>query len=254
MSPESIRKINCIYMCRVFRVSGLDRDSPVFSLTISPVDPVAFPETLRICRVQHTLNTAESSDHECCHVGKSNRIHSNSIVALFVGRKQELQAFQDVLQMDCPFRFLTIHSDGEGGIGKTQFSYRCRRICESHPEITLFTKGFVDFYQTESRTHLGVMRQIVSNLKRTFLNLISRCKPTRKQAIKANARNSSKVETTFQKEFAIFSENTSNGDYCLFFDTYEAIPGTEIIRNGKNAQKLRFFSLAGNPIFPGIAT
>ncbi len=68
------------------------------------------------------------------------RIHQlHQLYLLVVSRNS--QALQDVLQMDCPFRFLTIHSDGEGGIGKTQLLLQMQAYCESHPEITLLRKS-----------------------------------------------------------------------------------------------------------------
>lgn len=191
-------------------------------------------------------------------MSENQTVFTRTPSALFVGRKQELQAFQDVLQMDCPFRFLTIHSDGEGGIGKTQLLLQMQAYCESHPEITLFTKEFVDFYQTESRTHLGVMRQIVSNLGKEHFSEFNQQMQAYQETSDQSERQElfTKVETTFQKEFAIFSENTSNEKFIvLFFDTYEAIPGTEIIRNGKKRAEITVFShWLETQFFPGIAT
>ena len=178
--------------------------------------------------------------------------------ALFVGREQELQDFQNALRLDFPSNFLTIHSDGEGGIGKTQLVLRMQEYCKSHPGTTIFTKELIDFYQTESRSHLGVMRQIVANLGKKYFPEFNQRMQTYQKTSDPSERQElfTKVEATFRQEYATFSENTAPGKFIvLFFDTYEMIQGPEIRINGEKFAEITVFShWLETQFFPGIAT
>jgi len=59
---------------------------------------------------------------------------------IFVGRRKELERFNDLLSRTGEPHILSVHTDGKGGIGKTQLLLQMQKICESRPDV-IYTKS-----------------------------------------------------------------------------------------------------------------
>ena len=55
---------------------------------------------------------------------------------LFIGRKQELKNFASILKPESNIRVFSIHTDGKGGIGKTQL------LLHMQKEMARFSEGW----------------------------------------------------------------------------------------------------------------
>lgn len=146
---------------------------------------------------------------------------------LFVGREQELALFQEMLSPEAEIDLFNLHTDGDGGIGKTQLLLRMQAQCASQPGKVVFSKSLIDFYNTGIRSKLGVMQEIVSNMGSAnfpeFQKLVQRYHET----VDVSERTGllARLEKTFGQDYVGFSEQVkAKGQVIvLFFDTYEFI-------------------------------
>jgi tetratricopeptide (TPR) repeat protein len=175
---------------------------------------------------------------------------------LFVGRKDERDQFKRFLMLESPVNILSIHTNGEGGIGKTQLVLRMKEDCQTLPNV-IFAKDLIDFYHTESRFRHGVMRQIATNLNAVnfpeFSELIQKFQAT--EDIGERQELFPRVEEAFRKDYASFAAKRKDEKeiVVLFFDTYEAIQGSEITVNGqKQAETTGFSRWIETQLFPHI--
>jgi hypothetical protein len=155
-------------------------------------------------------------------MSEPNKVKSD----VFVGRENELQRFRHILTPESKVHIFNIHTNGGGGIGKTQLLLQMQKICKNRPNIVYGNK-LIDFYHTENHSKLGVMEQITQNLEREqfseFESLTKEYRET-EDAIsrKELLRN---IEAVFFKEYKRVSEKTAGGKkvIVLFFDTYEVV-------------------------------
>lgn len=169
---------------------------------------------------------------------------------IFIGREEELALFKKILNPKSDIHILNIYSTGPdgigvGGIGKTQLLLHMQNICRNLPHVT-YSRHIIDFYDTESRTKTGVLRQIVENLNpKRFPRFVELCS-VYEQAKTGEERKalSPQVEETFRKEYAEFSK--INNIVVLFFDTYESIRGTDATEHSKWLEKSLFPYLNDN--------
>ena len=85
---------------------------------------------------------------------------------IFVGREQEIAAFEQVLDSQNGSQWM-INVHGPGGIGKTQLLHKFVKIVEERKaqgDDWLVTKEFVDLYWTENRRTLGMLKNIADQL------------------------------------------------------------------------------------------
>jgi uncharacterized membrane protein (DUF106 family) len=133
---------------------------------------------------------------------------------LFVGREDELKLFRKMLAGESSTRILNIH--GEAGIGKTHLLKRMQKLCaDEFPDKVVVANEIIDFYDIESRSRLGVMRQIVANLgDHHFIQF----------------GNTGK-ESAFQREYSTLAIAAQGKQIVLFFDSYEYIQRIGTIAN-----------------------
>jgi hypothetical protein len=144
---------------------------------------------------------------------------------LFIGRKEELKRFEEILEPNSGIHVLNIHSDGVGGIGKTQLLIQMRNICKNISDLRC-AKEIIDFYHTESRTKTGVMRQIADSLNAENFPYVGQLISEYNQATGEERKEFfSKLQDIFQEEYAKFSNQY--GITVIFFDSYELIRGKD---------------------------
>lgn len=175
---------------------------------------------------------------------------------LFVGRQKEREQFKHFLAPESRVNILSIHTDGDGGIGKTQLVLRMQKDCKSFPNV-VFAKDLIDFYHTESRSRHGVMRQIASNLGAENFPEFGKLLQDYQVTVDISERQElfPKVEEAFQRDYFSFSARMKDDRkiIVLFFDTYEVIQGSEIIVNGqKQAETTEFSQWIETQLFPHI--
>lgn len=163
--------------------------------------------------------------------------------SMFVGRSWERKDFRQLLEPDSKIRILHIHTKGEGGIGKTRLLKRMQEDCQQFPNV-FCVKDFIDFYDTESHSKHGVMRQIVANLgSDNFLGFNQKIQASQMtQDASKRPMLIGEAEEDFWREFNAFAGRVQQKKrlIVLFFDTYEVVQN-EIIHNGiKEAETTEF--------------
>lgn len=146
---------------------------------------------------------------------------------LFIGRAQELARFHALL-MATGLTVLNIHTNGDGGIGKTQLLRRMQQACAAMPERVAFTAELIDFYHTESRSRVGVLLQIAANFGyREFPDFVGLAAQYH-DAIDVSKREEllPQIEEAFRRNYREFSARVYHERQAiivLFFDTYEVV-------------------------------
>ncbi len=150
---------------------------------------------------------------------------------VFVGRQQELERFKTLLTPEAEIHILNIHTNGDGGIGKTQVLLRMKESCRSVHKNVVCTEELIDFYHTESRSRVGVMQQIAENLGGADFPEFKKYVTHYQDTLDVSARKQSfpKLEDAFRKEYKAFSSQmkAQGKSIVLFFDTYEFIQNVE---------------------------
>ena len=177
---------------------------------------------------------------------------------LFVGREKELQLFEKVIAPNSKVNILNVHTDGKGGVGKTQLLLKMQERCAELEERVVFSSELIDFYHTESHTRIGVMLQIVENLGSEnfpgFTTLIGQY-----QTILDASKRTELLpitESVFQKEYTAFARQLKDKEkktIVLFFDTYEAIQGTKVESGIHLEEGYDFSHWLETELFPALA-
>lgn len=153
---------------------------------------------------------------------------------LFIGRTTELEIIEEILTPESNFQILAIHTDGEGGIGKTKLLSKVLEHCQTTDYIVSTTE-FIDFYETESRSKIGVMQQIAkrlgtkdfSSFENLVIDYLEQKDPSKR------SRMLKKAYETFEAGYANFVRAQENKVIAIFLDTYEFIQRTPIEIEGK---------------------
>jgi len=151
---------------------------------------------------------------------------------LFIGRTRELARFHALLASP-GLTVLNIHTNGDGGIGKTQLLRRMQQVCAAMPERVAFTAELIDFYHTESRSRVGVMLQIATNFGlREFPDFVGLAAQYH-DAIDVSKREEllPQIEEAFRRNYREFSariHHERQAVIVLFFDTYEVVQQGEV--------------------------
>ena len=151
--------------------------------------------------------------------------------SIFVGREKELKHFEDEFLFHPGAFILNIHTEGDGGVGKTQLLLKMLDICHtkySERIITNAKEELIDLYHTENRSRTGIIKQIIrilgdehfSDTKESLGKYLQT-----KDSSEPEHLFQSKVLKKFREEYRLFADNAARNkkNIVLFFDTYEAI-------------------------------
>lgn len=150
---------------------------------------------------------------------------------IFVDRKKELEQFKEFLAPSFKNYILNIHTNGDGGIGKTQLLLQMQKICKERTDTIFYTKKLIDFYHTEARTKIDVMRLVTESLgKEVFVDFNKKIEVYKQSQDREEIRNLiQELEDIFFGEYFDF-EKRIDKIIVLFFDTYEVIQETDFSR------------------------
>ena len=88
--------------------------------------------------------------------------------SIFIGRKQEFEAFEQLRETD-DIRLLNIHSEHEGGLGKTQLALRfCQKLMPDESPVPS-SEALIDMQDTRCRSKIGILQRIADCLDVTPL-------------------------------------------------------------------------------------
>lgn len=177
--------------------------------------------------------------------------------SIFVGRQKELEQFKDHF-LFTPEKFvLNIHTNGDGGVGKTQLLLQMQKMCR----ITLANKvvvgnELIDFYHTESRSKIGIVQQVIKYIgEESFPQLV-------KQIHRYNLTEDSSERNyfihqllyTLKMEYEKFAGemNRDGKNIVFFFDTYEVIQFVD--GRKENGEGTVFSKWLESDFFPILAT
>lgn len=156
---------------------------------------------------------------------------------IFVGRTSELEHFEQILTSPAPVKILNIHTNGDGGVGKTQLLLRMQAHCRERLALRVFlAEKLIDFYDTRSRTKVGVIQQIAENVGIEhfpgFQQLSAHYQEGHLDALERE-QLLTKLQEVFSKEYKNFARTIANQNkiIVLFFDTYEFIQGSQALQN-----------------------
>ncbi|MCI5148149.1 MAG: hypothetical protein D3916_01875 [Candidatus Electrothrix sp. MAN1_4] len=146
----------------------------------------------------------------------------------FVGRKKELAYFEDNFLFYSDSFILNLHTNGDGGFGKTKLLQKMLELCRStHLDKVISSDELIDFYYTEARSKAGIIEQIINKLGIDhFSNVIRQLEKYRR------TKDSSERQyllddavTALRKDYAVFAALSERAGkiIILFFDTYEVI-------------------------------
>ncbi len=165
-----------------------------------------------------------------------NEIKRDGLVKseFFTNREYELNKIIEFLSNDNDTKVLCIHTKNLGGIGKTKLIQRVMAECRgSYKDRLLCPESLIDFYHTEARSRMGIMRLIAEGVGdpeidfQTFYDTYK--KLAQEENIEDNAQLFINAEKSFFEDFKSVT-NRLNKTIALFFDTYEMIQEAELSR------------------------
>lgn len=156
------------------------------------------------------------------------RSYDRVLSDLFIGREYEIETFSHFLK-NIKRNAFTIHTNGEGGIGKTQLLKKYQDICKYSKCI--YTKNLIDMYHSDSRGKIDMMRLIAENLSvedfKDFKNILKRYSEASTE--KERRALISELERSFDECYQDIGGKDDRA-VVLFFDTYEVIQGGDFSR------------------------
>jgi hypothetical protein len=173
--------------------------------------------------------------------------------SLFVDRKKERSQL-DAFLKEPEFFVWNIHTNGEGGIGKTQVLIKLLEHCNiKHAEQVLPGKELIDIYHTESRSKAGIVKQVIRTLEHAA-NFESLKKELKKYQDTEDSSERQFLLEQILNNFArqydeIATKAKAAGKIIvLFFDTYEVIQSIQ----EKNAEPTEFSTWFESEFLPCI--
>ena len=173
----------------------------------------------------------------------------------FVGREGELKDFENEFLFRSGSFILNIHTDGQGGVGKTQLLQQMLKICRSkYADKMISCDELIDFYYTESRSKAGIIDQIIRRLGVDYF-------PNVAEQIEKYYQTKDHSEqqyilddavTSLRRNYEVFAAlwEQSGKIIILFFDTYEVI---QFIDKDKNiAERSDFSEWLEKELFPAL--
>lgn len=174
---------------------------------------------------------------------------------LFVGRERERAAFRELLDPESKQNVLYIHSDGQGGLGKTWLLQKIIGENKANPDI-LMTDPLIDFYHTENRRTSGVRRSIMDRLGEApfeeFRKVEDEFNQARRRGLSAEAVDGLRVR--MDEQFILDCCELAKNKRCvLVFDTFERVQrekvGDWLLNTLDNRVKGFVFVISGrNPL------
>jgi tetratricopeptide (TPR) repeat protein len=173
----------------------------------------------------------------------------------FVGRNKELQYFEEEFLFFPDSFIFNIHTNGDGGFGKTKLLQQMLKLCRSkYADKMISSDELIDFYYTEARSKSGIIEQIISKLgSHHFQNVVQQLKRYRR------TKDSSERQyilddtvTALRKDYAVFAALSERADksIILFFDTYEAVQFVDKEKN--DAESSDFSEWLEKELFPAL--
>ncbi|MCI5125528.1 MAG: hypothetical protein D3925_13905, partial [Candidatus Electrothrix sp. AR5] len=146
----------------------------------------------------------------------------------FVGRKKELDYFEDEFLFFPGTFILNFHTKGDGGFGKTQLLQQMLKLCRSrYGDKTISCEELIDFYYTEARSKAGIIEQIIRKLGIDHFpqvdHQLKRYRRTKDSSERQYILDD--TVTALRKDYAVFAALSERAGkiIILFFDTYEVI-------------------------------
>ncbi|MBF0453001.1 MAG: hypothetical protein HQK75_20030, partial [Candidatus Magnetomorum sp.] len=154
---------------------------------------------------------------------------NNSMKNDFIGRDDPQKIFKSFLFQENN-RILNIHSDNQGGIGKTWLLLRFQEICmyEFKNKI-FFLPELIDLYDTNYRTPIGIMETIAIKFKENseYFGAFSKLMTDYYSPSSKNKKELlQKAERIFFEDFSEFCKKKQQR-IVLFVDSYEHMRGEE---------------------------
>ena len=175
----------------------------------------------------------------------------------FVGRKKELDYFEDEFLFCLGSFILNIHTDGNGGIGKTQLLQQMLKLCRSrYADRVISSEELIDFYYTEARSKAGIIGQIISKLGIDHFSRVARQLERYRRTKDSSERQYilDDAVTALRKDYAVFSalSERARKNIILFFDTYEVV---QFVDKEKDTVKRSDYSeWLEEELFPALQT
>lgn len=172
----------------------------------------------------------------------------------FIGRENEIQQLTGIINVDSKVRILNIHSNGDGGIGKTQLLRKAQEMCKSSQDNVFYNQELIDFYHTEARSRIGIMQQIVNNLDRAYFEEFGELALNYHQEKDFSRRERVlfKLEEAFKNGYANFSGTLKEKVIVLFIDTYECIQRISMIPEKKQVENTGLSRWIETNLFPSL--
>ncbi|MCI5211001.1 MAG: ATP-binding protein [Candidatus Electrothrix sp. ATG2] len=175
--------------------------------------------------------------------------------SVFVGRDEYLQKFEHDFLFHPGSFILNIHTNGDGGVGKTQLLLQMLKLCRTQYSKAVITgEGLIDFYHTESRSIEGIISQLINafdavHFPKTdaLLGKYHRTEDTSEPQYLLQ-----RVLKALQEEYRKFADKIKQDKkiIVLFFDTYEVIQRAD--KEKKEAEPTEFSSWLEKELFPTL--
>jgi hypothetical protein len=157
----------------------------------------------------------------------SGRLHTRQVRSdSFVGREGYIQKALEIFQWSSPVRILNIHSNGNGGLGKTQLLLHIQKKLPKG----VIAGELIDFYDNKTRSRIGVMSQIALNIGDSsnfvrFHQLVNTYHDV--SDISKRKEILEQLKDVFLHEYAACAKSAKK-ILLLAFDTYEVIQGQQL--------------------------
>lgn len=147
--------------------------------------------------------------------------------SVFVGRRDILKILKSILVLNSKTRLVNLHTQGQGGIGKTQVLNRILETCQSdeYKNSVITPEKLIDFYHTESQSKSGIMNTIagycgMENFPE-FEDFFKRYRAAIDPSLKGDLHK--RLTNAFFHEYQAYAERMAAQGKILvwLFDTYE---------------------------------
>ncbi|MCI5141127.1 MAG: ATP-binding protein, partial [Candidatus Electrothrix sp. ATG1] len=175
----------------------------------------------------------------------------------FVGREKELTYFEDKFLFQPGSFILNFHTNGDGGVGKTQLLQHMLKLCRSRYRGNIISSDeLIDFYYTEARSKAGIIEQVIRRLGiHHFWNVGQQLEKYRqtKDSSERQYLLDDAVQA-FRRDYEIFAAKSKKNKYCivLFFDTYEVVQAVD--KKQHEAKPTDFSRWLEGEFFPALQT
>ncbi len=173
----------------------------------------------------------------------------------FVGREKELKEFENEFLFHHESFILNIHTNGQGGVGKTQLLQQMLKLCRSkYADKLISSDELIDFYYTEARSKAGIIDQIIKKLGIDYFPDVARQLERYHQTKDSSERQYvlDDAVTALRENYKVIAAlwERAGKIIILFFDTYEVI---QFVDKEKNiAERSDFSQWLETEFFPAL--